>query len=533
MKEKGYVNWLFTSVFSSLEIRVTQTSIKQQINALTTFDLEVISDCFKHYAIRSMGVNIGTQDLGQIPLPAIIALNTPSLSFGILTKVDNHRVEFKTYQNGLESKTIDDFGCEWTGIALLLEKTNRSGEPNFVNNRRLEKLSGLRRSLAYGLALLLFIAGGFAVPGFILPFLFLSAGLALGLALFKQALGQETILGQAICKSGTATDCNKVIKSKLAIVYADISLAEITFLFFAGVLSAQVVSLVFNLSYNVFLCWLSVTALPVTALSIYYQWRVLRTWCLLCLGVVACLWGLAGFYAYHIDDWSGGWLATQAFAIGVALPLLLWFVVRTPIIQAASLPAFEKALSKFTKRLSVFEALSAQKAEIQLESYVGDVVLGNPEATQSITIVTNPTCGPCARAHRLADNWLEEHGDRLRIVLRFAVNPTDSGTSRTVAKRLLTLGLRGDERLSIAVHDWYAREKPDLHEWLDRFNTAEHPEAEVRLTEHVQWCLANQLNATPTILFDSQQIPEEFSLHDFEYFLRLKMAEVEMAGAEA
>jgi hypothetical protein len=525
---KNHFYWLIDSLMSELKIPITHRYLKSISELRSFFSLEEVAQVVARLNINSLGVKLNPAQIVEVQFPAIVQMFTSEAGFCIVKTVRDDFVEYVTFENGLIRKSVDDFEKEWSGIALLLEKTEKSGEPNYAVNHRLEILEKIRSGVAYSLIVLLLIGFWWVWPTFILPILLLSAGLGISIALLKQTLGQETILSQAICRPGTSTDCNKVINSKLAKVYGDISLAEIALVFFASLLCAQIISLAIDQGHNFLLGWLSFAAVPVSVLSIYYQWRVLKTWCLLCLGVVACLWGLAGFYGYHTQNWSYGWPAIQAFGIGVVVPLLFWFLVRTPIMQAARVPGLEKGLNKFRKSLSVFEALTAQKPEIQPEFYSGDVVLGNIEVSNLITIVTSPTCGPCVRAHQFIEECLEEHGANLKAIFRFAVNPADTGVSGAVAKHLISLGLNGGNQLDAAMHAWYGAEKPKLKEWLERFPTEAHNEAQARLTQHSNWCRGNQINATPTIFFNGRQLPEEFSLHDFEYFLRLKMAEVEM-----
>ena len=486
------------------------------------------SDKLSEYRVSSRTIRITENQLEEICLPAVAHIYQSNGHFVVLTKIDNDNLTYIDPGIGELTEAVQEFGLKWSGVILEIVNSESASEPHFATRRKVEILSRVRNASLYFLLALIIFLISWQWPAFIFPILFLVFGLAFSATLFMQTIGQETTLGQAVCKSGTSTDCNKVINSKLAKVYGDISLAEIALVFFASMLSIQIVSLSNGLGYNFLLGWLSFPAVPVTLFSIYYQWRVLKTWCLLCLGVVTCLWGWAAFYGFHLQDWSGGWPAVQAFGTGVAVLLLLWFLVRTSIINAARVPGLEKGLNKFRKSLSVFEALTAQKPEIHPEVHSGDVVLGTREANNSITIVTNPTCGPCIRAHQFIESCLEEHGVKLKVIFRFAVNPADTGVSGAVAKHLISLGLNDSEQLNAAMHAWYASEKPKLQEWLDRFSTEVHPEAQVRLAEHSNWCRANQINSTPTIFFNGRQIPEEFSLQDFEYFLRLKMAEVEL-----
>jgi len=276
METTKQVNWLFFSIFSKLNISFTQKGVVESVQSFGSYDLASISDCLRSYNIKNIGVKLSIDELSKIPLPAIVVLKGTSLSFGIIRQIEGKKIEYEKYKIGRTIVSIEDFLQEWTGHALLLEKTEKSGEPNYAVNRRLEILEKVRGNTAYCIIGLLLAACFLAWPNLFFPILFLGTGLGLSVALLKQTFGQETILGQAVCKAGTSTDCRKVINSKLAKVYADISLAEIALLFFVCAFGIQVSSLVTGQGYNFLLGWLSLAAFPVTVMSIYYQWRVLK-----------------------------------------------------------------------------------------------------------------------------------------------------------------------------------------------------------------------------------------------------------------
>ena len=264
--------------------------------------------------------------------------------------------------------------------------------------------------------------------------------------------GSETTLSKMVCKAGPQTDCSRVMRSKLGTVYADISFSEIGLLFFAGCLITRFVG---RENDSVLLASLSLAVIPITLFSIYYQWRVVKTWCSLCLSVVTVLWAQAVYYGFIIDK-------------------------------------------------SIFSL----------------------EDINTITLVTSPMCDPCIRAHNLINRWLDHYPDQLRVVLRFAINQRDQrNEANNISKKLISLALRKDHRLPQAIHQWYNTQRK-VDEWSSDFTTNLHPATDEIFLKHEAWTRKNFINATPIIFFNGKQIPEEYSLQEFEYFLNSKLFEV-------
>src|SRR5699024_12035574 len=89
-----------------------------------------------------------------------------------------------------------------------------------------------------------------------------------------------------ICTSGRNTNCGNVLQSKAAKLGGIISWSEIGFIYFSGGFLSLLLS---GMSSDVMflLGWLNVLAAPYVLFSIYYQWRIAREWCVLCLTVQA------------------------------------------------------------------------------------------------------------------------------------------------------------------------------------------------------------------------------------------------------
>jgi uncharacterized membrane protein len=487
--------------------------------------LLAISNTLHELNVNNIVISISTDQLFEMSFPAIAQVRSNNSSFVIILKVENKVVHYLNAK--LENVTIslNDFAKDWTGILLLAEKNEKSGEPGYAEKRKLEVLSISRYVVFTVLSVIILSTMVFLQPVSGWPILINSLGISLCIALLMQTLGQSNLLSNAACIPNSKIDCNEVVNSAVAKIYGDISLAEIGLLFFGGGLFTSILlTLAGHNLFNPYLFFLFVASQPFAIFSIYYQWKVIKTWCLLCLSVIVLLWAGASFYWFGYSTFYFDTRELIPVMVGYLSPITLWLLIRPSIFQAPSIALLRKSLYRFSKNQNVFDALLKQSQPIS-NGFGSVVVFGNPEAKHVITLVTSPTCGPCINAHHEVESWIDQFQENLKVVVRFVVNPNDNGSaSNTVARNLISLALSGDyARVKEAMSKWYNTNRPELKEWLASLPAELHPHTEAHFTKHYEWCGENNITAVPAVFFNDKQIPGEFMFKDFENILRIKI----------
>ncbi|MEI9921317.1 MAG: vitamin K epoxide reductase family protein [Bacteroidota bacterium] len=492
--------------------------------------LLAVSNSLREINVKNLVVSLTTDQLGDIPFPCIAQMRSEESSFIIIQRMSEGRIHFLTERQQERSVGIADFSNEWTGVLLVAEVNDRSGDVNFRENKRLEFLSRARRVSAAALFFAVLLLTLSLDLSFAIPVLFSAIGLALGIALLMENLGQNNLLADVVCGTSSDTGCKAVMNSSVSKIYGDISLAEIVVIFFAGTLLSNLFLLTAGKpALNSVLFMLFILSAPVTLFSIYFQWRIIKSWCALCLGVTSVLWVELSFYAANFPK---VWFSPSEFipvAIAFLLCLSTWFVIRKSIMEAGKITPLRKSLYKFSKSQVVFDALL--QGRNQISSAMDDaIVMGNPDATNTITFVSSPACGPCVEAHHEIDSWLNQCGDEIKIAFRFAVNPDRSGgdnVANTIARNLISLSLNGDKvKMQKAMASWYSHPRPDVNDWLSSLPAQLHPETESEFNRHHDWCLKQNVRTVPAVYFNDRQIPREFLFKDFENILKVKLSEV-------
>ncbi len=200
-----------------------------------------------------------------------------------------------------------------------------------------------------------------------------------------------------------------MLDSPAANVTTWLSWSEIGFFYFAGGLLYTCLPEWLSGQKQILLGVFNLIALPYTLFSIYYQWRVARQWCILCLIVQALLWiefvifqtGMEQHGLFRMNS-----LALATFAYG--LPVLLYAFLKPFMINALQTRRYQVQLSRLKNDPAVFKTLLEKqpKAPDWLPDTV--ITLGNPAAEHTLIMVTNLFCNPCKRIYQEAEQLLKK-----------------------------------------------------------------------------------------------------------------------------
>jgi len=421
---------------------------------------------------------------------------------------------------------IAEFEQLFTGNVLLAEYADKASELQYRANQRRSGAEALRLPFVGAtclvLSLLVLSHASWAGSGdwrIFLLFAAKSVGLLLTVLLVAQSLGHTNPLLQRLCGGGQRTGCQAILASKAAKLTEELSWAEVGLFYFAG--TWLTVLLLPGLRQLLpALAWVTLLSLPFTAYSIYYQAAIARQWCVLCTAVQAVLWvEFLVTVPYLTEPLLVPSLAEWGILAGCLLaPVAVWVFFKPYVRQARQATGLRQQLQTFKRNQRLFENTLTEQPRHELLAEADAIRLGNPEARHVITVVSSPSCPPCARTHQLLDEWLARRAD-LQVQVVFKTPPAQPEDLRTkVAAHLMALNRQRPVVVREALHSWYATALtyPD---WASRYPVAPEPTPAVawQQAQH-DWCQRAAVVATPTILLNGQLIPEPYQLEDIRYF---------------
>lgn len=399
---------------SRLKIPVSKRYVEQLISAHPDFpSLLSISDVFTRLGVSHRVTRIEKERLAEVDYPYLLPLDKGK---GDVILIDSHRSLRKNH-NRLE---------EWSGVILVAESTKST--PDSDNNSLYSKERNARTyAIVASLALIALLSLS-QINSFspIIGVLLATAlcGLVTGYFLVAKELGITYAAVDAFCNTGKNTNCDVVLKadvSLLGLKFSDVVvtyfLFQILLLGFAPVLSlpAQTIAV---------LAGLSLAALPIIIFSLYYQYFIVKTWCRLCLIVVALLLIQAGIFGYvlaaELITLQGITLRFlgSVFVTGLLL-LALVQLVKSILERHEKLNQYGGAGNQVKHNVKIFLSFLQNQKRIDDTHFENEMTVGNPDAPIKILMISNLYCNPCKIKHEVAAQLITMYPESVHLTMRF------------------------------------------------------------------------------------------------------------------
>lgn len=249
--------------------------------------------------------------------------------------------------------------------------------------------------------------------------------------------------------------------------------------------------------------------------SIYYQWRIAKSWCVLCVTSQIVIW-LIGIIAIIS-------CISVPFSFNVFSSLLSCIVYGICIMVVHHYAIAHSAEKGRTQAIQKYRALKANSKVANTLIEDGDfyetsledssIIFGNKEAKMRITILSNPHCNPCARMHERIDKLLDLCSDNICIQYIFSsFNEQLEDSSRYL---IYCYDINDIQASRKAFTKWFKGEKANHEDITRKYSVQIHNEkVEEELTKHKEWRQRTKLMATPTILVNGFELPAEYEIED-------------------
>lgn len=519
-----------------LRVKVNNDTVNETLQNHPDWpSLLCINDSLKKWGISNGAGKIELEQIDQLPVP-FIAYTSREYPLAVVTHVDNISIQFYTKNySKLTIESKNDFLKSWTGIYLIAESTEQSGEKDYKRNKR----KALINSLVPIAAFVLLTAFSFLSlyssvhknlnrlianeTGIYIQYFILYAGVIITSFLLWYEIDKNNPLLQKVCTGITKGNCNAILTGKKSKVFRWLSWSEVGFFYFTGGLLLLLFS---GNSINnaiTFLGLLNILALPYIVFSVYYQWRIARQWCVLCLGVQSLLL-LGGINILTNNFLSEIYKLSVSFIINSVLiyllPVLLWFAAKPYILWLQEAKNTKRQYLRIKFNSEIFETLLKKQKTITIPADGLGIDIGNPNATNTLIKVCNPYCGPCAKAHPRLDKLLKEIDD-LKVKIIFTTpNNAEHFAFKTTSHLMAVYSQNDKENIKHALDDWYLADKKDYDVFAKKYPlNGEFTRQGNKIEAMYKWCKSTGINFTPTIFINDYQLPDAYSIGDLQYFL--------------
>lgn len=513
---KNQLSQIVIRLLNDNSIIYDKNELEFQIQSHPSYpSLHSITGVLNHFNIENIAAKVPSSSKTLIELPDSFLAQINDNNGQSLVTVKKNKNKLSIFNGAKQTVSLlkEEFIEKFTGIIVAVEKSeNKRQAYNFFSFSKKISLVFL-----FGLFFYLFFNWTTNINTY-LHILLSILGILISIAIVKKEMGLQSTLGNAFCSSNSEKkDCDAVLTSKGAEIIKDYKLSDFSLLYFSTVFL-----LTFILQTNQSIVYtLSLVALPITIYSIFYQYKVVKKWCLLCLTIVGILW-LQGIIAFIAHNYNFNFEFKELVAVlfCISFTFFFWKYLKPFVLELNALRKEKLKATKFKRNYSLFSTMlnSVPSLDTKIED-VNEIVFGNLKANLELIVITNPFCGHCKQVHKIVEDILAKYSNEVKIVIRFNIRAEDSHSDVVkITTRLLEIYATNKEDCLLAMSDIY--EKMPVKSWLKKWGNCKEKEGYISILKKEKgWCTENNINFTPEILINGKGYPKEYNKTDLLYFI--------------
>lgn len=509
---------------SILKVKIRKVSVRRYLQPHPDYpSLKSICDFFKNFHIDYYPLKMEEKELFGLSEPFIAHCNEGGGKILLIYKIGNKRVVYADSDRGRKEVSTDWFLKVWSGVVILLEPKEKSGEQDYNEKRKDEQVKNSIVPFFIFIFCLICVYSffsGFSVTGipqikFFIIALTKSLGILFSLLLFQRELEIRNEFTEKLCHIATNVDCNAVTRSEGSKIFGSISWAEIGIAYFSGGLL-----LLFLLTYSeakAIFSIISVMALPYPLYSVFYQGFKIKKWCPLCLLVQAVLicefMLLVNSFSLEMITINGIGLVLITLSIILSLVLLIKFL----FISQKDEENIYLRLMKMKRNQAIFLSQVKQGAKIEIPESRYSLIFGEKECKVVITVFLSFYCTYCAKMYK-SIKALIDNNSTVKIRLIFGT-PTDDLSTR-VTRLVCSLMERGEtNKVPGLLEKWYNADQKQRTGLLKSFQASKENNLESEfILLNSELFKANKIDGVPAVFVNSYPIPKTYELEDIKYF---------------
>lgn len=516
------------------DVKISYTTLQQEVEDHPDYpSLLSISDIFSKYKVDNITANFDPRDLVKIPPPFITQIKgtendieyftvVKQFNNGVVSAFDPERMKWREY-------SFQEFADRTSGVVLLADPGDNAGEQNYKQKRREEWYNSF--NLCALLALLVaafvtaniqaFLQAGAAVLPSVIFSLLSATGVIAGTLLIWYELDRDNPIVQQICKGGRHVNCKAILQSDAARVWG-VSWSTIGLSYFSGQLIFMLTQGIASREMQAVTSIASLLTLSYVLYSVYFQWRVAKQWCLLCLTVQTVLILQAAIALWQTDMLIASFSLTALVQyIMFSVTSFLAVLLLLPVLKKAKRTSFFKnQLKRLKYDPDVFNTVLHKQRNVHEGAAGLGILLGNPNAANRILKVCNPYCAPCANAHTPFEGLLESNPD-VQLQIIFTATNDDEDRRKWPVRHLLAIAAENNESLiKQALDDWYLAPEKNYEHFASRYPMQDRlVQQEEKIAAMHNWCAKAGITHTPTIFINNHELPDIYNIHDLKIFL--------------
>lgn len=515
------------------QIRLAPNELKLQLSSHPSYpSLHSITGVLQHFGVSNLAIKLPTTNeiLDELPTTFIAHIIKDDNESLVLIEKLKTKIKITSDTNKIEKLSRMEFLNIWDGIIVAIEKDKQINDVSRSPIKNALNWFLISLSVLFTTYLLFSLTDTFSQFHFSLSLI----GLFLSVFIVQHELGISSTVVNNLCNISSETSCEASFQSKGSKIFNAIKLSDVCIVTFSSFLLYWL--LFFNnafLSYKtILLC--SILALPFTFYSLYYQFKIVKKWCPLCLGIIGVLWLqslaiLIANFSFGVD--SDDWTSLILLAVSGISSIGIWNLLKQALERKLVLEKSEINHFKFKRNFALFNTLYQNEKNLSVpkNSIKGEIVLGNKNAPLELVLVTSPLCYYCKQAHKDIMRILQSAESQIKVIIRFNVGlqNKDSLLYKINSTLLHIYNTQNQIKCKQALDAVFSQEA-DLNSWLAKYKDESISGYDSILQKQQTWCLDNKINFTPALFVDGKQFPKEYDRPDLLFFIEELIEELEI-----
>ncbi|MFL1896003.1 vitamin K epoxide reductase family protein [Aquimarina sp. 2-A2] len=481
-----------------------------------------IIETLDYFHIHYDVYNVNFQEIDQTPERYLAFLKT------IHGRQDLHLVEKKDEEIYIDSKKVSLHFLEvrWKGIVLIL---NQAKDKKIRN----KSAGNIRRNSLCGLTLvcaLAFVLSQTNVSNSLFSLLSIF-GFAASILSLEELFKLKTNPLDKFCSQSRQYDCESIINSKKWKLFNYVSFSDLSFLFFLSqIVSYSIMTLAGQESAYFFYQTIALGAsIPFVLISLYYQRFVEKKWCPICLTLSGILSTQLCLLVLFIEPSTS--MNLESLLLFTFIQMIIiggWFGVKNILTQLHTLKENKITDTRLLRNYSLFRYTIKGQKRHDLNT---NQLITKPNNNQQliVTLITNPFCEHCKKAHASIKEIQARYNDRIALQTILNVDILDeSDNDKLICQNMMAMQLNGEnKKFAAALDDWFTYENES--KWLTTYaGEFDEQVIEKKFINQKNWCIQNQIDFTPGLFINGYFYPKIYAIEHLDYFIQDLLSDTEI-----
>lgn len=481
-------------------IKIDKQEFYFQFNSHPNFpSVLAFSDTLNFMGVRNDAYELDKEYWDELPKEFITIVDH---SFSLIKKNEN---QFTQYSDQIKNISKENLYKSSDNFVLLFEKTeNVKNISSFNFKPFIYLVFGI--ILVYSLIQFSWYESTFNMLSLL--------GIYISLELFNQKFGEESVVVNNICgkaaNNGSQSSCSKIFSSdKIDIL--GLKLSDFSLIYFLGI---TVIGLIFP-NAQLVLKVIAFFSSLVILYSLYIQVFVEKTLCKICILIIFILLAQITISSLYFK-----W---EVFLSIIFISVILLIVIFSTVVFVNNLMIQKEELKKsnaknlrFKRNYDLFkrELLDYKKIEFNDNQ---TFFLGNKNSKLHISIISNPYCGFCKRAHEIIEDLLKKYPNDISVQIRFNYFPESSEKYTQLISDFLNIYKNKFENEFLkAIEIWFESKNEDQVKEISNMKIIEDLSDIIRISMEN---IALNLSFTPILIINGYKFPEKYDREDIYYFI--------------